>query len=74
MSTETIKLRAWQVGGTAAALLLSSTPKDKNREGKQAWFPRSQIEHVTRQAQRVGEWQEVVVTLPLWLAEAKGFA
>ena len=73
-ATETIKLRCWQVGSSPAAVLLSTTPKDKNRDGKQAWFPRSLIEHVTRQAQRGGEWQELCVTVPLWLAEKKGFA
>jgi hypothetical protein len=69
---ETIQLRLWQVGGTEKAYLMSTTPKDAHRDGKQVWIPRSQIEHVSRMPASVFEWQECVVTLPLWIAEQKG--
>lgn len=70
---ETIAIRVWQIGGTDAAYLVSSTPKN-GRSGRKVWLPRSQIEHVTRQPEVVGEWQECSMTLPLWLAEKKGLA
>lgn len=76
MSAEMIKVRLWQIGGTTNAYLFSTVNKERTerKEGVQAWVPRSQIEHISRNPARVGEWQEGTVTLPLWLAEAKGFA
>lgn len=72
-SSDAIKVHCWQVGKSDKAYLFSTTPKN-NREGKQAWVPRSMIEHVTRFAAQPNEWQECVVTMPLWMAEQKGLA
>jgi hypothetical protein len=69
-TTETVKVRLFHVGGTEKAYLFSTTPKD-GRDGNKAWVPKSQIEHVTWQAPKVNEWRECVVTLPLWIAEAR---
>jgi hypothetical protein len=71
--SEIIKLRLWEIGGTEKAYLFSSTPKD-GRDGNKVWIPKSQIEHITRQAPKVNEWRECVVSLPLWIAERNGLA
>jgi len=71
---ETIKLRLWEVEERGMALLVSTTPK-AGRDGKQAWIPKSQLEHVSRLVVPLpGEWREIEVTIPLWLAEQKGLA
>jgi hypothetical protein len=68
--SETIKVRVWQVDSTEKAYLFSTTPK-LHRAGIKSWVPRSQIEHVSRRVSQPNEWQECVITIPLWLAEAK---
>jgi hypothetical protein len=69
--TETTSIRCWHVGGTPDAMLISTTPKNSNRNGKKIWIPKSQVEHITRQPEKVNEWQEIVITIPEWLAEKK---
>ena len=66
-----IKLNLWQVDSSEKAYLFSTTQNHK-RDGKQVWIPRSMIEHVTRLPERIGEWQQCIVTLPEWIAEKKG--
>lgn len=65
-------LRLWQIGGTDKAFLLSKTPRDRDPHAPGIWVPRSVIEHITRFPAQVGEWQEVHVTVPEWIAEKKG--
>lgn len=75
--SETAKVRLWRIGGTAKAYLFSTVDKERSerKEGTSNWVPRSQIEHVSMLTPpAVGKWPECEVTMPLWLAEAKGFA
>jgi hypothetical protein len=53
-------------------MLVSLTPKERDPNPKGIWLPKSQIEHISRTPGLAGEWDEVVLTMPEWLAEKKG--
>lgn len=71
--SESIEVKLWEVKQTEKAYLFSTTPKS-NRDGKQAWIPRSMIEHISRQPAVGDEWPQVVVKTSLWLLEKKRLA
>ena len=69
----TCNVKCYQVGGTPAAMLVTLLPKERNQNPKGIWVPKSVIEHISRTpAAKLGEWDEVLITLPEWLAEKKG--
>lgn len=72
MSTSTCNIKCWQIGGSPNAMLVSLTPKERDPNPKGIWLPKSQIEHISRTPAKPGEWDEVVLTMPEWLAEKKG--
>lgn len=54
-------------------MLVTLLPKERNQNPKGIWVPKSVIEHISRTpAAKLGEWDEVLITLPEWLAEKKG--
>jgi len=69
MSNEPIKIRCWIAGSTDKAYQVSKTPQDRSHI--LVWIPRSQLEHVSKEPAKPGEWQEATITMPLWLAEDK---
>ena len=67
-----MKLTMYQAGGTDAAYLFSTTPRDQKHAGFQVWIPKSQINHISRRAPIAGQWTECEVTMSDWIAKQKG--
>lgn len=71
MSDHTVRLKCWQIGGTHDALLISMTPKSRDPQAKGVWIPKSVCEHISRMPAKLGEWQEIEIEIPEWIAEKK---
>lgn len=72
MSSNTVNIRCWEIGGTAQAILVALTPKSRNPTPSAIWLPKSMIEHASRMPPKTGDWREIEITLPEWFAEKKG--
>lgn len=72
MSSHTVNIRGYEIGGTDKAILFTQLPKERDPHPKGTWIPKSVCEHISRGPQIVGEWRSIEITMPEWLAEKKG--
>jgi len=65
---EMVKVRCLLIEERPKALLIRQAGSGYVKE---AWIPKSILEHISKEMPDKNGWRECVITMPLWLAEQK---
>lgn len=67
---DTVELDLWIVKETAAAVLFALS--DVSPEDELVWIPKSQIEHLSKEAPDKRGWRQCTAEIREWIAQEKG--